>query len=245
MTWAMCAGSVAALLVAARVFPCPRRWGPSPSGSILRTSGRSTPSPGPRAAELLQSAVWHQTAVPVLVLALLAVAVGTSVRNRRLHVAAFVDAANALARDQEQRERLAQAGERAHRPGDARRRRPQPLGHDRARWRRLGRDRLGPERSRGALDELVATGRSALGDMRRVLGVLHDGAGGPTVAIDAAPAGSDAPLEPQPGTPTWPRWSNASARPTSRCGPQVWRTAGSTSSTRACSSPSTGSSRSP
>ena len=73
-----------------------------------------------------------------------------------------------------------------------------------------------PERSRAALDDLVATGRSALGDVRRILGVLHEdadededededeGAGGPAggaPATGGAPGTPrQAPVEPQPGS---------------------------------------------
>src|SRR5690606_33624341 len=67
--------------------------------------------------------------------------------------------------------------------------------------------------ARSALDDLVATGQGALGDMRRVLGILHDevspgdegGSGGGAVVSDGGwPEGGGseggAPLEPQPGS---------------------------------------------
>jgi len=57
-----------------------------------------------------------------------------------------------------------------------------------------------PDRSREALDELVATGRAALGDVRRVLGVLHDD--GPRAPALAAGSGHDTgPADGRPGDP--------------------------------------------
>ncbi|MBE7699773.1 two-component sensor histidine kinase [Oerskovia sp. Sa1BUA8] len=211
VTWAVCAASVAALLVGARLLPLATTVG---AISMGLDPGDAAEAAAGRVGAFLQSAVWYQTAVPVLVLALLAVALGTSVRNRRLHVAAFVDAANALARDLEQRERLAQAAERAR----IAREMHDVVAHSISVMVALGGGAAAaidwaPDRSRTALDELVATGRSALGDMRRVLDVLHDddgdGADGPVAAAGTpasdvgTPASTvgGAPLEPQPGTP--------------------------------------------
>lgn len=209
VTWTTFAGAVTALLVSALVFPLPARVG----AVVLGLGDAGTVEAGSlsaRAEGFLQDAVWYQTAVPVLVLALLAVAAGTSVRNRRLHVAAFVDAANALARDQEQRTRLAQAAERAR----IAREMHDVVAHSISVMVALGGGAAAaidwaPDRSRVALDELVATGRSALGDMRRVLGVLHDGDGdgdhdgdgerGEPAGATPGPRGEAAPLEPQPG----------------------------------------------
>jgi signal transduction histidine kinase len=140
------------------------------------------------------------------------VAAGASVRTRRLHLAAFLDAANALARDQEQRALLAQAAERAR----IAREMHDIVAHSLSVMVALGGGAAAsvdwaPDRAKAALDDLVSTGRSALGDMRRVLGVLHEGDpaqggarlhGGDTTGSD--PTGGDgidsvAPLEPQPG----------------------------------------------
>ncbi|MFJ2298707.1 sensor histidine kinase [Oerskovia paurometabola] len=203
VTWAVCAGTVAVLLVGARVFPLVATvgsislgLGPADADDLAAVAG---------AGGFLQSAVWYQTAVPVLVLSLVAVALGTNVRNRRLHVAAFVDAANALARDLEQRERLAQAAERAR----IAREMHDVVAHSISVMVALGGGAAAaidwaPDRSRAALGELVSTGRSALGDMRRVLGVLDDGGGedlgdGPRTAGAEEVTGA-APLGPQPGT---------------------------------------------
>ena len=125
--------------------------------------------------------VGSMTSVVVLMLA--AIAIGTGVRNRRLHVAELVDRANALARDRDQQAELARASERAR----IAREMHDVVAHSLSVMIALA-DGAGaaidrsPDRARTALGELSATGRSALTDMRRVLGVLAD----------------DAPLEPQP-----------------------------------------------
>ncbi len=116
--------------------------------------------------------------------ALTAIAIGTAVRNRRLHVAEIVDRANALARDRDQHARLAQAAERTR----IAREMHDVVAHNLAVMIALA-DGAGaalaaaPARARVALAELSETGRSALADMRRVLGVLRE---------------PDAPFEPQP-----------------------------------------------
>lgn len=201
VTWGVCTGSVVALLVGARMLPLVTLVGsislgigPADAGDLEVVAG------GARAGSFLQSAVWYQTAVPVLVLSLVAVALGTNVRNRRLHVAAFVDAANALARDLEQRERLAQAAERAR----IAREMHDVVAHSISVMVALGGGAAAaidwaPDRSRAALGELVSTGRSALGDMRRVLGVLHENDGDAPGDAETTDVGKTVPLEPQPG----------------------------------------------
>lgn len=221
VAWLTTAGVVAALLAAALTFPLPTTVGAIMTGTAVTDPAElAAVTESLRGSGLLTSPVWYQTGVPVLVLALFAVAAGTSARSRRLHVTAFVDAANALARDQEQRARLVQAAERAR----IAREMHDIVAHSISVMVALGGGAAAamdwaPERSRAALDELVSTGRSALGDMRRVLGVLHDdapegdvraGAGGADgaaaggVAPDSASRGGAdpedaAPLEPQPG----------------------------------------------
>jgi len=107
------------------------------------------------------------------------------VRNRRLHLGMIVDRANALARDRERQAELARVSERnriAREMHDV-------VAHSLSVMVALA-DGAGaaldrsPEASRAALAELSNTGRAALADMRRALGVLDDGG---------------APLEPQPG----------------------------------------------
>ena len=201
VAWLTTGAVVTALLTAALAFPLP-----TTVGAIMTGTTVSDPAELPavtaslRGSGLLTSPVWYQAAVPVLVLALLAVAAGASARTRRLHVAAFVDAANALARDQEQRARLVQAAERAR----IAREMHDIVAHSLSVMVALGGGAAAavdwaPDRARAALDELVSTGRSAIADMRRVLGVLHedvDPAGG---AADGACTDGTAPLEPQPG----------------------------------------------
>ena len=125
---------------------------------------------------------------------LVALAIGISVRNRRLHVADLVDRANALARDRDQQAQLARAAERSR----IAREMHDVVAHSLSVMIALA-DGAGvalersPDRARAALDELSGTGRAALADMRRVLGVLD------TTEPDAA--GPDAAaLEPQPGS---------------------------------------------
>jgi signal transduction histidine kinase len=136
---------------------------------------------------------WLVTALPVVVLALVGVAWGTLRRNRRLRLTALADAAQARAAEQAQRARVTQADERAR----VAREMHDVIAHSITVMVALGGgaaaalDRA-PEQSRIALDELVETGRTALDDVRRILGVLH--------ADDADPAGEDlVPMEPQPG----------------------------------------------
>jgi signal transduction histidine kinase len=125
-------------------------------------------------------------------LSLVAIAIGTSVRNRRLHVAALVDRANALAVEREQGAQLAAAAERAR----IAREMHDVVAHSLSVMIALA-DGAGaaldraPDRAREALDELSGTGRAALADMRRVLGALRD---------PGAPTDPGAPLDPQPGS---------------------------------------------
>lgn len=131
------------------------------------------------------------TIVGNAVLGMLALAIGISVRNRRQHVADLVERANALARDRDQQAQLARAAERSR----IAREMHDVVAHSLSVMIALGDgaavalDRA-PDRAREALDELSRTGRTALADMRRVLGVLDGAADAP-----------GAPLEPQPGSP--------------------------------------------
>ncbi|WP_225755389.1 sensor histidine kinase [Actinotalea sp. Marseille-Q4924] len=121
----------------------------------------------------------------ILVFALAAMAIGTSVRNRRVHLADLVERANAVARERDRQAQLALAGERTR----IAREMHDVVAHSLSVMIALADGasaalERSPDRSRAALDELSETGRSALADMRRILGVLKD---------------VDAPLEPQPG----------------------------------------------
>ncbi|WP_298459510.1 sensor histidine kinase [uncultured Cellulomonas sp.] len=121
----------------------------------------------------------------LVMFSLVAIAVGSSVRNRRLHVAALVDRANALTVERDQQAQLAAAAERTR----IAREMHDVVAHSLSVMIALGDgaaaalDRS-PERARAALGELSDTGRAALTDMRRVLGALRD---------------PDAPFDPQPG----------------------------------------------
>lgn len=123
----------------------------------------------------------------LVLLVLIAISIGISVHNRRAHVADLVDRGNQLARERDQQARLAVAAERAR----IAREMHDVVAHSLTVMVALAdgaaaaltRD---PERSRHALDEVSATGRTALADMRRVLGVLTE---------------ESAPLDPQPGGP--------------------------------------------
>ena len=123
----------------------------------------------------------------LIIFSLAALAAGISVRNSRLRLRELVDRANALARDRERQAELARVSERnriAREMHDV-------VAHSLSVMVALA-DGAGaaldraPESSRAALAELSTTGRAALADMRRVLGVLDDGG---------------VPLEPQPGRP--------------------------------------------
>jgi signal transduction histidine kinase len=126
------------------------------------------------------------TVVFLVVASLVAIAIGVSVRGRRQHIDALIQRANALSRDREQRAALAVADERTRIARELH----DVVAHsltvmvalaDGARAA-SGSDPAGAAR---ALDALTETGRSALADMRRVLGVLRE-------------PGDDAPLEPEP-----------------------------------------------
>jgi signal transduction histidine kinase len=126
------------------------------------------------------------TTVFLVVGSLIAIAIGVSVRGRRQHIDALIQRANALSRDREQRAALAVAEERTRIARELH----DVVAHsltvmvalaDGARAASVA-DPAGAER---ALDALTETGRSALADMRRVLGVLRE-------------PGDDAPLEPEP-----------------------------------------------
>lgn len=111
---------------------------------------------------------------------LLAMAIGLSVRGRRLRVAEFVDRSAALARDRDRQAELARAAERAR----IAREMHDVVAHSLSVMISLADgasaalDRS-PDRARLALTELSSTGRSALGDMRRVLGALDEPAAAP------------------------------------------------------------------
>lgn len=145
--------------------------------------------------------VARATTVSVTILmALLAVAVGTSVRNRRLHVAELVRRAQELRRERDQQARLARSAERTR----IAREMHDVVAHSISVMIALADgaaaavDRA-PERARVAVDELASTGRTALQDMRRVLGVLDPGDGGVGRGVGDGGAGASGPTDGSPG----------------------------------------------
>lgn len=126
------------------------------------------------------------TGIGMAIVTLAAIAIGTTVRNRREHLQRLVDRTNQLALEREQGDQLAVAAERAR----IAREMHDVVAHsvqvmialsDGARALLTSQ----PDRASHALDELSGVGRGALDDMRRVLGVLRED-------------GTLAELEPQP-----------------------------------------------
>jgi len=121
-------------------------------------------------------------------LVLVALAIGMNTRSRRSHVAQLVERANALARETEQRAQLATAEERSR----IAREMHDVVAHSLSVMIALA-DGAGaaidrsPGSARAAVDQVAETGRAALGDMRRVLGVLSDG----DTTFSPPPGGTD------------------------------------------------------
>ena len=202
-TWVVAAAVVVPLLVVARFAPLVGLVGglamgdrPDEADPVVRLR-----LPGVLGEALPPS--WLITAVPFVVLALLGIAFGTAARDARLRAAEAVKAAAARAAEEEQRARVTQADERAR----VAREMHDVIAHSITVMIALGggaaaaMDRS-PDQARRALDELVDTGRGALDDVRRILGVLHtqDEAAGPGLPGGDADDGSGAaPTAPQPG----------------------------------------------
>ncbi len=126
----------------------------------------------------------------MLAMSMVALMLGATARGRRRHIAALVERAEQLALERDQREQIALTAERnriAREMHDV-------VAHSLsvmialADGARAAVDRR-PEQARIALDELASTGRSALSDTRRLLGVLRE---------DDAVDDDGAPLAPQP-----------------------------------------------
>ena len=127
------------------------------------------------------------------VVSFVALAIGTSVRSRRLHTQDLVDRANRLVLERDQREQLATATERAR----IAREMHDVVAHSISVMVALADGASAsldkrPERTRTALDELSRTGRDALTEMRSILGVLR-------TETDEAPFDGTAPLSPTVG----------------------------------------------
>ncbi|MGC5616806.1 sensor histidine kinase [Georgenia sp. Z1491] len=126
--------------------------------------------------------------------------VGSNLRERRRRVVQLGDRARRLALERDQREQLAVSSERTR----IAREMHDVLAHSLSVMvtladgavRTMDRD---PARARAALERLAGTGREALGDTRRMVGMLRDDAGtGPAVGAGSGLPGAHAPLAPQP-----------------------------------------------
>lgn len=151
-----------------------------------------TAPPVPTQTQVLLTAM-----LGLLLVTLVALALGLTVRGRRVQVAALEERARRLVLERDQREQLAAAAERARMAREMH----DVVAHSVAVMVTLAHGAAAsldsrPERSREALDELSSTGRAALGDMRRIVGLLRDDQ-------SAAGAGSrdlpDLPGNPGPG----------------------------------------------
>lgn len=157
--------------------------------SVLRVP---TGPPVPTQTEVVLTAV-----LGLLLATLVALALGLTVRGRRVQVAALEERTRRLALERDQREELAAAAERARMAREMH----DVVAHSVAVMVTLAHGAAAsldsrPEQSREALDELGSTGRAALADMRRIVGLLRDD----------QPSGQPAPPGPaeprQPGGPT-------------------------------------------
>ncbi|WP_199424865.1 sensor histidine kinase [Actinotalea solisilvae] len=185
VTWRTAGAAVAVVAAAGLLLPLPRR-------AAYLVDGWEPPEDlGGTLTDPVARGEWAGSTLALVAVLLLAIAIGTSVRNRRLHLADLVDRANALARDRERQVQLARAAERA----TIAREMHDVVAHSLSVMIALGDganaalDRA-PDRSLAALAELSATGRTALGDIRRIFGVLDDGAG-TSAPADPSPEGLD------------------------------------------------------
>lgn len=115
----------------------------------------------------------------LLLAVLVAMALGLTVRGRHVQVTALQERARQLALERDQREQLAAANERARMAREMH----DVVAHSVAVMVTLAHGAAAsmdrhPEGARQALQELASTGRTALDDTRRILGVLRDEPGG-------------------------------------------------------------------
>jgi signal transduction histidine kinase len=126
--------------------------------------------------------------IQVVVLALLVVVIAINIGNRRRYLQALIDRAGQLARERDQQATIATAAERSR----IAREMHDIVSHSLTVMITLADGSAAltataPDRSAAAMRQVAETGRSALGDMRRMLGVLSED------------AGADAARGPQPG----------------------------------------------
>ncbi|WP_241982562.1 sensor histidine kinase [Cryobacterium sp. HLT2-28] len=145
-------------------------------------------------------AAWPSVAGQYAILMLAATLLGVTIGDRKRYVAALVDLAAQLARERDQQAQLARVTER----GRIAREMHDIVAHSLSVMVALadGADALldkDPERSRTALREVAATGRSSMTEMRRLLGVLAEDPPGPAGRADRAdppgPAGRADPAD--------------------------------------------------
>ncbi|WP_127129773.1 sensor histidine kinase [Georgenia sp. SYP-B2076] len=143
---------------------------------------------------------WWATLVASLALMLVAVLVGLNVRSRRMRLGELEAHARQLALERDQREQIAVSTERnriAREMHDV-------VAHSLSVMVTLAdgaaavlvRD---PVRARLALDQLAETGRAALTDTRRLVGVLREDELAAVPVPGAPPTDDEAPLTPAPG----------------------------------------------
>ena len=130
---------------------------------------------------------WIGTGVQLSVLMLTAVVIGINIGNRMRYMSALLERAAQLARERDQQAEIASAAERAR----IAREMHDVVAHSLSVVVSLADGAAAtvdanPARARDAMESVAETGRRALGEMRRLLGVLHE------------PDGEAVPLAPQP-----------------------------------------------
>ena len=147
------------------------------------------------AAVLLPRSMDLAQALQAVAALLIATLVGLNVRTRRAYVAALQDRAERLTREREHLASIAAASERnaiAREMHDI-------VSHGLAVMISLAHGSAeiaatDPARAVGAMRQVAETGRVAVSDMRRMLGVLHDGDGGQSPgAVAPSPGAEDIP----------------------------------------------------
>ena len=173
--------------------PARRSWTTFAGSTLLLVaaliwSGSSVESVNVESDGVELSALTYQvtSATAVLIFNLVALAIGTGVHNRRQHVASLIERGNRLALERDQREQLAVVAERSRIARELH----DVVAHSLTVMIALSDGAAGiaqrdPERARDTMQDVSETGRTALADMRRVLGVLRsEGADGSPDAAD-------------------------------------------------------------
>lgn len=173
--------------------------------AFLTNPSEPPPEMSPRALTLM---IWAVVGLAVLVPSLVALAIGVSVHNRRRYVSELVERADRLALEQEQREQLAVGDERTRIARELH----DVVAHSLTVMITLAEGAAGiaerdPDRAAGVMRDVAQTGRDALTDTRRVVGVLRSegdvarglvGGPGARTSSSFVTADDDAPLAPAP-----------------------------------------------